>query len=200
MIETQARHIANINTALVTLVAHHQLAPPLLTLSGRRSGRYTRRRQGPVPLLSDNGLRDCGLIHVDRGPNHPECANFASKLCHVLFGATSTQIFYVCTLCVDIALIITFANFVFFLSFALTHAFFLCKKYNKIFFAYKKTKKNAQARLKPGAFCLRSYCLLHSANLTFLLNRESLLVINKTCKIWRMRTKCAKNAKIQCMC
>ena len=33
MIETQAQHIADFNAALVDLVAHHRLAPPLLTLS-----------------------------------------------------------------------------------------------------------------------------------------------------------------------
>ncbi len=33
MIEMQARHIADFNAVLVTLVAHHRLAPPLLTLS-----------------------------------------------------------------------------------------------------------------------------------------------------------------------
>ena len=33
MIETQARHIADFNTALVDLVAHHRGAPPLLTPS-----------------------------------------------------------------------------------------------------------------------------------------------------------------------
>ena len=33
MIETQARHIADFNAALVDLVAHHRLAPPLLTPS-----------------------------------------------------------------------------------------------------------------------------------------------------------------------
>ena len=31
MIETQTRHIADFNAALVNLVAHHRLAPPLLT-------------------------------------------------------------------------------------------------------------------------------------------------------------------------
>ncbi len=33
MIETQARHIVDFNAVLVNLVAHHQLAPPLLTPS-----------------------------------------------------------------------------------------------------------------------------------------------------------------------
>ncbi len=33
VIKTQARHIADFNAALVTLVAHHRLAPPLLTPS-----------------------------------------------------------------------------------------------------------------------------------------------------------------------
>ncbi len=33
VIETQARHIADLNTALVDLVAHYRLAPPMLTLS-----------------------------------------------------------------------------------------------------------------------------------------------------------------------
>ncbi len=41
-----------------------------------------------------------------RLPNNPECAKFASKLRQVLFGAISTQIYYVSTLCVEFALII----------------------------------------------------------------------------------------------
>ncbi len=44
-------------------------------------------------------------------PNNPGCANFASILRTVLFGAISTQNYYVSTLCVDIALTIRFANF-----------------------------------------------------------------------------------------
>ena len=44
-------------------------------------------------------------------PNEPECANFASILRLLLIGAISTQPCYVSTLCVDIALIISFCKF-----------------------------------------------------------------------------------------
>ncbi len=44
-------------------------------------------------------------------PNDPECANFASKLRLLLIGAISTQPCYVSTLCVDIALSISFCKF-----------------------------------------------------------------------------------------
>ncbi len=44
-------------------------------------------------------------------PNNPGCANFASILRKVLFGAISTQNYYVSTVCVEFARIITLANF-----------------------------------------------------------------------------------------
>ncbi len=46
-----------------------------------------------------------------RSPNHPGCANFASKLRHLIIGAISTQPCYVSTLCVEFARIIRFCTF-----------------------------------------------------------------------------------------
>ncbi len=41
----------------------------------------------------------------------PDCANFASKLRHLMIGAISTKPCYVSSLCVEFARIIRFANF-----------------------------------------------------------------------------------------
>ncbi len=71
-----------------------------------------------------------------RQPNDPGCANFASILRTVLFGAISTQNYYVSTLCVEFARIITFAIFA---QFRL-----LCQRLHQN--CAKKRKKFARAK------------------------------------------------------
>ncbi len=63
------------------------------------------------PLGGERALDFPSFCFGESIPNEPECANFALILRHLLLRAISTQPCYVSTLCVEIALIITFAIF-----------------------------------------------------------------------------------------